>query len=82
MKKTQIQLTEYQFKLVKEISDKRKISSAKFIREAVDFYSASLLTGDQNAKAVNALKIIGRYKSNKKDISQNHDDYLEKAINK
>ena len=80
MKRTQIQLTDKQYKLLKELSAEKDISMAEVVREAVTFYSSSTATITHDARIRYALSIIGKYNSGKKDISIKHDEYLEKAF--
>ncbi|MCX6383496.1 MAG: ribbon-helix-helix protein, CopG family [Actinobacteria bacterium] len=80
MKRTQIQLTDKQYKLLKELSSEKNISMAEVIREAFSFYSSSTATIARDARIRDALSIIGKYNSGKKDISIKHDEYLEKAF--
>ena len=77
MKRTQIQLTDKQYSYLKEISGQKNISLAETVREAVSFYAASTINTDQNLRIRDALSLIGKYSSGKKDISINHDQYLE-----
>jgi hypothetical protein len=80
MKRTQVQLTEKQYGLIKEISLKKNISMAEIVREAISVYfsSSAIITRDTLIK--DASSIIGKYNSGKKDISLKHDDYLRKAF--
>ena len=80
MKRTQIQLTDKQYKLLKELSAEKDISMAETVREAITFYSSSITTITRDARIQDALSIIGKYHSSKKDISIRHDEYLEKAF--
>ena len=80
MKRTQIQLTEAQYKLLKELSAEKDISMAETVREAITFYSSSTTTITRDVRMQDALSIIGKYHSGKKDISIKHDEYLEKAF--
>ena len=80
MKRTQIQLTDKQYKLIKKLSAEKDISMAEIIREALSFYSASTALIDRDTRIRDALSIIGKYSSGRKDISINHDEYLEKAF--
>ncbi|MBM3705663.1 MAG: CopG family transcriptional regulator [Actinobacteria bacterium] len=77
MKRTQIQLTEKQYKILKEISSERNISLAEVVREAITCYSAASVSIDKDTKIKDALSVIGKYNSGKSDISINHDDYLQ-----
>ena len=80
MKRTQIQLTEKQYKLIKEISAKKNISMAEVVREAISVYSSTTATVPRDVLIKDALSLVGKYSSGKKDLSLKHDDYLEKAF--
>ena len=80
MKRTQIQLTDKQYKLLKELSAEKDISMAEVVREAITFYSSSTATTTRDKRIRDALSIMGKYTSGKKDISIKHDEYLEKAL--
>jgi hypothetical protein len=76
MKRTQIQLTDKQYKLLKEISSERKISMAEVVREAVAHYSATSAVMDKDSRIREAMSIVGKYNSGKNDIAAGHDEYL------
>jgi hypothetical protein len=80
MKRTQIQLTDKQYKLIKELSAEKEMSMAEIIREAITFYSSSTVTVTRDARIKDALSIIGKYNSGKKDVSIKHDEYLGEAF--
>ena len=65
---------------MKEISTDKNISLEEAIREAISFYLSSNITIDKASKIQDALSIIGKYNSGRKDISINHDKYLEKEF--
>jgi len=80
MKRTQIQLTDKQYRLLKEISSEKNISLAEVVREAISFYSSSTAIIDKDVKIHDALSLVGKYSSGKTDISIKHDEYLEEAL--
>ena len=80
MKRTQIQITDKQYNYLKKISSERNISLAEVVREAISLYSSSTILVDQDLKIKDALSLIGKYKSGKKDISIKHDDYIEEEL--
>lgn len=80
MKRTQIQLTEKQYKLLKEISSEKNISMAEAVREAISLYSSTVSAVPREILVRDALSLVGKYSSGKKDLSLKHDDYLEKAF--
>jgi len=75
MERTQIQLTEEQSKKLKELSIIRHESMASLIRKAIDQF---LLSGKHDLSALyrKAESMVGKYKSDKSDISVDHDKYL------
>jgi hypothetical protein len=82
MKRTQIQLTEKQYKILKDISAKKNISVAGVIRECVNYYSASKCLVSDEEKYKKAINLIGKFKSGEKDISIKHDKYLAEDFKK
>lgn len=75
MVRTQIQLDETTYKEIKKIAYQQGKSMAEIIRVVVD---RGLKTGAKTEKKLSLadFKIIGKYRSKKKNISENHDDYL------
>ena len=79
MNRTQIQLTEEQHNLLRELSRTTREPIAALIRKAVDQF---LLTRrpDRFYLYRQAESIIGKYEAGIPDISLNHDRYLEEAF--
>ncbi len=79
MNRTQIQLTEEQHDLLRELSRTTKEPIAALIRKAVDQF---LLTRrpDRFYLYRQAKTIIGKYEAGIPDISLDHDRYLEEAF--
>lgn len=76
MVRTQIQLTDEQFRMLKQLSASTGRSMAELIREAVDRLGP--VTGvDRRARAIAA---IGGFRSGSSDVSGSHDDELAKAF--
>ncbi len=82
MVRTQIQLTEEQAKTLKRIAQSRHLSVAELIRSAVDSMIKSSSVIDIEERRKRAIDIVGRFRSGKRDISINHDAYLEEAYGK
>jgi predicted transcriptional regulator len=76
MIRTQIQLTDEQASLLKEIAHESKESVAGIIRKALDQF---LLKQRPNRRALyrQALGAAGKYEAGAHDISVEHDRYLE-----
>ena len=82
MIRTQIQLTEEQYRLLKSISARENISVAEVVRESIAYYAAGKCLVDQKDKYSRALEVAGKFRSGKKDISKNHDNHLNKDYKK
>jgi hypothetical protein len=78
MHRTQIQLTEEQHNLLREISKDTKEPIAALIRKAVDQF---LLTRrpDRFYLYKQAQKVVGKYETGVPNVSVDHDHYLEEA---
>ncbi|MFH1350200.1 MAG: ribbon-helix-helix domain-containing protein [Pseudomonadota bacterium] len=79
MFRTQIQLTEEQARLLREISMATRESIASLIRRAVDQY---LMTRKPDRRALyrQASLIVGKYEAGVHDIPTEHDRSLEEAF--
>jgi len=80
-----IQLTEQQVKALKAMAKARKTSVAKLVRESVSLYVASSVQTSlqDRRKRANAIRsIAGKYRDiqGAKDLSTNHDKYLDEAF--
>jgi hypothetical protein len=80
MVRTQIQLTEDQAKKLKELAATSNRSVAALIRGAVDRFLISGASQDRAVMYRQALSLAGKYRSEFKDISVEHDRYLEKGF--
>ncbi|MBU2513222.1 ribbon-helix-helix protein, CopG family [bacterium] len=79
MVRTQIQLTEDQARMLRELSLSNNKSVAALIREAIDRF---LLTGKPNrgAQYRQAMSLVGKYTTEQPDTAVEHDRYLEEAF--
>jgi len=76
MVRTQIQLTESQAKVLREISNKKGISVAELIRQSVEnFLENTEMNPDQGFRQ-KAKEVAGRFRGSH-DLSINHDKYWE-----
>ena len=76
MIRTQIQLTEEQYRALKSRMQKEKVSLSGAIREAVDLW---LHQSTRQDCAERSIASLGRFRSGRSDISEHHDDHLAKA---
>ena len=79
MVRTQIQLTEQQARAVKAIAAAQGISVAEAIRRAIDVMIQSRSAMDTGERRRRALRIVGKFRSGKRDVSKRHDAYLTEA---
>ncbi|MBI3986633.1 MAG: CopG family transcriptional regulator [Lentisphaerae bacterium] len=80
MNRTQVQLTEKQSVLVKQLAAERHVSMSSIIRQGVD----SLLTQRESVareeRIRRALAAAGRFKSDRSDVSRRHDAHLAEVF--
>ena len=80
MVRTQIQLTEEQAKAVKKIARAPHLSVAELIRQAVDNLIKASTVIDVEERRKRAIDASGRFRSGLRDLSTEHDKYLEEAF--
>jgi replication initiation and membrane attachment protein DnaB len=76
----QIRLTEEQAKTLKKLASTRRLSVAELIRQAVDSIIQSNAVIDIEERRKRAINAVGKFRSGKRDISKEHDKYLEEAF--
>ncbi|MFA6107958.1 MAG: ribbon-helix-helix protein, CopG family [Candidatus Latescibacterota bacterium] len=80
MVRTQIQLTQEQARLAKQLAAERRVSMAEIIREALDGALRSRAEIPSRDERVHrAMEAAGRFRSGSADGSVRHDDYLADA---
>jgi len=77
MIRTQVQLTEQQANAVKRVAAERGVSMAEVLRELVD---AHLTEPPSNDRRKRALRVIGRHRSGRSDVSREHDREVAEAF--
>lgn len=79
MVRTQIQLTDEQASLLKQMAHDNNESIAAIIRKALDQF---LLKQQPNRRALyrQALAAVGKYRAGVPDVSIEHDRYLEEDM--
>lgn len=76
MFRTQIQLTDEQSQELKRLATQRRTSVAELIRQAAEeLLRESSILGQAERKE-RAQAIAGRFRSGKRDLSTEHDEYL------
>ncbi len=82
MVRTQIQLTEKQARLIKQIAIAEHISAAELIRRGIDIFLVRHSTISMAERRQRALDIAGRFRSGTGDTAKNHDTHLVEAFEK
>lgn len=82
MIRTQVQLTEDQFRSLKRLAADRSVSVAELIRQGVQLFIRGAGVIDSKEQRARALSAAGRFHSRLSDISAQHDRYLQEAYEK
>jgi hypothetical protein len=79
MIRTQVQLTEEQARTLKILAVERESSVAELIRQSVDIFIRSTAGVTMETRRQRAIAAAGRFRSDKSDVSTDHDEYLAEA---
>ncbi|MFN7972632.1 MAG: ribbon-helix-helix protein, CopG family [Acidobacteriota bacterium] len=79
MIRTQIQLDEDRYRKVRELSRELGVSMAEVVRGAVDLAFAQR---KRRRSWERARRMVGAFRSRKRDVAERHDDYLAEAFRK
>ena len=81
MIRTQVQLEERQYRVLKELSAHYQVAVAELVREAVNMLLETkrevVISSDERRRR--AIAAVGRYHSEVSDLAENHDLYLAQA---
>lgn len=80
MVRTQIQLTEKQARMLRNLAKVKKVSIAELIRQSVDMLLRNSSLVDIEERKKKAIQAIGKFRSGARDISEKHDKYLDEAF--
>ena len=80
MVRTQIRLTDEQFRSLKALAREEGRSVADLVRQSVDEYLARRPTVDRAELIRRARGLTGRYRSGTPDLAEDHDRYLDDAF--
>jgi len=80
MVRTQIQLTQRQAELIRQVAAQRKVSMAQAIRLGLDQFLAANAGVDREERVRRALAVAGRFRSGKRDTASRHDAVLAEAF--
>jgi hypothetical protein len=81
MVRTQIQLTEEQAEMLKQMAAEQNVSAAEIIRRGIELMARSPCARPEDDRWQRAIAAItaGRFSSGKTDVAVNHDEYLAEA---
>jgi len=79
MVRTQIQLRPDQHKRLRRLAAERGVSMAELIRQGVDQVLGEAPQPHQRDLMRRSLQIVGKFRSDKSDVSERHDQYLAEA---
>ena len=82
MIRTQIQLTEEQYRALRELARDTSVSMAEIIRESVELYLRQSNLQSIEEKRRRALEVGGQFGSGLGDLAEQHDRYLDEAYTK
>ena len=68
-----------QSRRLKEIAAQNGVSVAEIIRQSVDTYLGASQRPSHEELRERARSIVGKYTSDRSDVSVNHDEYLDEA---
>jgi hypothetical protein len=80
MIRTQIQLTEQQQEMLRDLSMETGRSMAELIREGIDRLAANKPRANREHRVERAIRLAGQYASGKADVSAAHDRHLAEAF--
>ena len=67
-----------QWEKLKMMSKGRKRSISELIRESVDLFIKKGVAGEERKKR--ALEVVGKFSSDREDVSEKHDFYLPQSF--
>ncbi|HEV8659441.1 MAG TPA: ribbon-helix-helix protein, CopG family [Thermoanaerobaculia bacterium] len=82
MRRLQIQLTDEQLSRLRDLAAAQGRSMADVIRDSVDRFVRSARSVDRDELKKRALDAVGKFRSDKSDVSEHHDRYLAEAYRK
>ena len=80
MIRTQVQLTEEQSRALKERARQEQRSMADLVRESVTEYLVRRRSVDRNDLTRRARELAGRFRSGHSDLAEEHDRFLDEAL--
>lgn len=82
MIRTQVQLTEEQWRMLRQVASERQLSLAELVRQGVDVLLSQRTDLSRESRWERAASIVGRFSSGQNDLSSQHDKLLAEAYEK
>ena len=79
MKRTQIQFTDEQVRRLRNVAEQEGRSIADVVRESVSEYLEHRTEVDREELKRRAMAVVGKYRSDARDVAEEHDHYLDEA---
>ncbi len=79
MVRAQIQLTDEQSVLLKQVAERRHLSVDEVIGQGIDHFLRHYVAVGREERARRAIEAAGRFASGKSDVSARHDAHLAEA---
>lgn len=76
MIRTQIQLEENQYRVLKELALRQRVSMAELIRRAIQAWLETSAGISDEERRRRAIAAAGRFRSGLGDLAERHDEYL------
>ena len=76
MIRTQVQLTDSQYRALKRLAAEQNVSMAEIIRQSIDAYFSAHHGVHGEKRITRAKAAAGKFRSGSQDLSVRHDDYL------
>ncbi len=79
MIRTQVQLTQEQAHILKELAHQEQVSLAELMRQALDYWLQNRRVLPDTEARRRARAVVGRFRSGRTDVSERHDEHLAEA---
>jgi hypothetical protein len=80
MVRTQVQLSDQQLVALRALAAREGVSIAELVRRGVEQLLRGRHGPDPDERKKRALEAIGKFRSRRSDVSENHDRYLADAF--
>jgi hypothetical protein len=82
MVRTQVQITQKQAASLKKRAAEEDVSQSEIVRRSIELYLRNSGTVADQERRERALRVLGRFRSGKRDVGERHDKYLAEVYGK